>query len=155
MAQNIFIDPGMKKTKKSAAKAEHSNKKSIQQVKLAVKNEFYLEASWLISSLLESRLKNLLRKADHQQPSAGFTLEQSIKRVKFLLLTSENAALTGAFDVGLIDEIRNWKNQRNTILKDMLDVHVSQSRLERLSADGMRLYREWKKAAKKFKSDHT
>ncbi len=155
MGQNNIIDPGMKKTKKSAAKAEHSNKKSIQQAKLAVKNKFYLEASWLISSLLESRLKNLLRIADHHQPSAGFTLEQSIKRVKFLLLTSENATLTGAFDVGLIDEIRNWKNQRNTILKDMLDVHVSQSRLERLSLDGMRLSRDWKKAAKQFKSDHT
>lgn len=155
MAKNNFIDPGMKKTKKSAAKAEHSKKKSIQQAKLAVKNQFYLEASWLISSLLESRLKNLLRKADHQQPLTGFTLEQSIKRVKFLLLTSENATLTGAFDVALIDEIRNWKNQRNTILNDMIDVHVSQSRLERLSMDGMRLYRDWKKAAKQFKSDHT
>jgi len=55
-------------------------------------------------------------------------------------------------DVRLIDDIRNWKNQRNEILKDIPDIHVSQARLERLALEGIRLLKEWKKAVKEFKS---
>jgi len=45
------------------------------------------------------------------------------------------------------DGLRNWKNQRNTIFKDMQDVHVQKARLERLVTEGVRLLKELNKAA--------
>jgi hypothetical protein len=56
------------------------------------------------------------------------------------------------FSINLIDDIRAWKNQRNEILKDIPDVHVSNARLERLATEGVKLYKEYSKAAKSFKA---
>jgi len=120
---------------------------------LALKNQFYLEASWLISEILEKRLKSLLERINNQRPGAGFTLEQCIKRVKHIHITGKHQRFRNYFEVRLIDKTRNWKNQRNTIIKDMLNVHVSKARKEKLAMDGIRLLKEWNKALKSFKSE--
>jgi len=120
---------------------------------LALKNQFYLEASWIISEILEKRLKSLLEKISNQKPGAGFTLEQCIKRVKHIHITGKNQQFRNYFEVRLIDKTRNWKNQRNTIIKDMLNVHVSNARKEKLAMDGIRLSKEWNRALKTFKSE--
>ncbi len=143
----------MKKSKKDAVKQKSTGKKLTQKAGFAVKNKFYLEASWILSSMMEKKLKKLLEKIEKQQPGKGFTFEQSIKRVKFLHLTSKNPLLSAHLSVVLIDEIRNWKNQRNTILNDMQDVHVSEARLERLATEGIRLFKELNKANKSFNPD--
>jgi hypothetical protein len=102
--------------------------------------------------MFEKRLKRLLGEIENQNPGAGFTLEQSIKRLKFLHVKSRHAGLQKHYSLALIDELRNWKNQRNEILKDLPDVHVSQARLERLAGDGRRLLEELKKAGRAFKA---
>ena len=164
----IFNLAEMKKKKKAAKQADKQGGKLAGKAAQAMKNEFYLEASWIISSMLEKKLKKLLGQIESQPPGSAFTLEQSIKRVKYLLVSSKQADLTAhptahptahlnvrldvRLDVRLIDDIRNWKNQRNEILKDIPDIHVSQARLERLALEGIRLLKEWKKAVKEFKS---
>jgi len=120
---------------------------------LALKNQFYLESSWLISEILEKRLKSLLEKIGNQRPGAGFTLEQCIKRIKHIHVTGKNQQFREYFEIQLIDKIRTWKNQRNTVIKDMLNVHVSQARKNKLAMDGIRLLKEWNKAHKSFKSE--
>jgi len=120
---------------------------------LALKNQFYMEASWIISEILEKRLKSLLEKISDQKPGAGFTLEQCIKRIKHIHVTGKNQQFRNFFELRLIDKTRNWKNQRNTIVKDMLTVHVSKARKEKLAMDGIRLSKEWNKALKPFKSE--
>ncbi len=123
----------------------------IEKAGLAIKHAFYLEASFILATLFEQKLKKLLGRIENQ-PGSGFTLEQSIKRVKYILVSEKVPDITSYVDVALIDNLRIWKNQRNEILKDMPDVHVSQARLERLATDGVRLYKELNKAAKAFKS---
>lgn len=144
----------MKKKKKEVKKRKKDGKKLVEKAGLAIKNEFYLEASWILSSIMEKKLKNLLDKLENQKPGAGFSLEQCIKRVKFLHLTSKHPLLTLHYKISFIDELRNWKNQRNTIMKDMLEVHVSKARLERMALDGIRLLKEWNASNKKFKSGY-
>jgi hypothetical protein len=142
----------MKKRKKAEKKQKAVRKKLVEKAGLAIKNEFYLEASWILSSIMEKKLKNLLDKLENQKPGAGFSLEQSIKRIKFLHLTSKHPLLTLHYKISFIDELRNWKNQRNTVMKDMLAVHVSKARMERLALDGIRLLKELNADSKKFKS---
>ena len=125
----------------------------LQKAGVAIKNEFYLEASWILSSMIEKKLKKVLKKIEHLSPGAGSSLEQSVKRVKHLHITAKYPVFSEHFELRLIDEIRNWKNQRNIILKDMQDVHVSQARLERLALEGIRLLKEWNKANKKFRAE--
>ena len=143
----------MKRGKKQSENKKSEVKKQFNKAKLAIKSEFYLEASWILSSMMEKKLKRILEKIENLSPGTGYSLEQFVKRVKYLHITSRYPLFSNNFEVRLIDEIRNWKNQRNAILKDMQDVHVSQARLERLALEGMRLLKEWNKAYKKFKSE--
>jgi hypothetical protein len=140
------------KRKKKKAEKKGNGRKLIAQARLAMKHEFYLEASFIMSVILEKKLKKLLGQIENQPPASGFTLEQSIKRIKHLHVSSKHPELTAHIEIGLIDEIRNWKNQRNEILKDIPGIHVSQARLARLAAEGSRLLKEWKKSGKSFKS---
>lgn len=144
----------MKKKKKAVKKRKKDGKKLVEKAGLAIKNEFYLEASWILSSIIEKKMKDLLEKLENHKPGTGFSLEKCIKRVKYLHLTSKYPLLTVHFTVKFIDELRNWKNQRNTILKDMLYVHVSKARMERLAMDGIRLLKELNAAHKKFKAEY-
>lgn len=141
------------KRKKNKAVKKRTGKKATEMAGLAMKHEFYLEASWILSSLFESKLGKILDKIQPQSQRQGLTFAQLIKRIKYLHLSAKHPAFTEHFRPGLIDEIRNWKNQRNDVLKDMPDVHVSQARLERLANDGARLYKELNKTAKSFKPE--
>jgi len=143
----------MKKKKKVVKKRKKDGKKLVEKAGLAIKNEFYLEASWILSSIIEKKMKDLLAKLENHKPGTGFSLEQCIKRVKYLHLTSKFPLLTAHFTISFIDELRNWKNQRNTIMKDMLVVHVSKIRMERMVLDGIRLLKELNAAHKKFKAE--
>ena len=60
-------------------------KSIIPRAKLAFKNEFYLETSWLISLAVEARLRSMIIRHERMNPGAGFTLEQCLKRTKFLI----------------------------------------------------------------------
>jgi hypothetical protein len=144
----------MKKRKKAGKKQKEVRKKLVEKAGLAIKNEFYLEASWILSSIIEKKVKNLLDELENHKPGTGYTLEQCIKRVKYLHLTSKFPILTVHFTIRFIDELRNWKNQRNTIMKDILVVHVSKARMERLAMDGIRLLKELNAAHKKFKAEN-
>jgi hypothetical protein len=144
----------MKKKKKVVKKRKKDGKKLVEKAGLAIKNEFYLEASWILSAIIEKKIKDLLGKLENHKPGNGFSLEQCIKRVKYLHLTSKFPLLSAHFTVKFIDDLRNWKNQRNNIMKDMLDVHVSKARMERLAMDGIRLLKELNAAHKKFKTEY-
>ena len=138
------------KRKKNKPGKNVSGKKLTEKAGLAIKHEFYLEASWILSAMFERKLKKLLIQVEKQNPGRGFTLEQLIKRVKYLHVLSRYKALTAHFNVQMLDEIRTWKNQRNEILKDIPDLHVSPARLERLALEGVKLYKEFNSACKSF-----
>ena len=142
------------KTKKQKQKNKTRKIKYLTtKAGLALKNQFYLDAAWLISEILEKRLKSLLEKVSDERPGAGFTFEQCIKRIKHIHVTGKNQQFKDHFEVKLIDKTRTWKNQRNTVVKDMLDVHVSKARKEKLAMDGIRLLKEWNRSLKNFKSE--
>jgi len=123
----------------------------ILKAGLALKNEYYLEASWIISAYLEKRLKNILKKVEIQKAGIDNLFDQNIKRIKHLHLTTQNPLLTEHFSIQMIDELRAWKNQRNEVMKDMLVRHVSGDRMERLANEGVRILKEWNARHKDFK----
>jgi hypothetical protein len=123
----------------------------IPRARLAMENEFFLETSWLVSLTFEARLRSLISKNDKMHPGAGFTLEQCLKRMKFLLLKLEGSPLSYNVDVELIDKIRSWKNQRNLILKALESSHVSKKRLQNLAEEGIELMEQLNMAYKRYK----
>ncbi len=141
----------MKKKNKSKGKPNVRRKNTSEKLKIAMKNSFFLEASWLISSLLEKRLKNILRKVEKPDSVIANLFDQNIKRIKHLCLNTDNPLLKESFNVQMMDGLRTWKNQRNEVMKDMLVRHISENRLERLANDGVRILKEWNTMYKAFK----
>lgn len=140
----------MKKEKKSPKK---TIKSLLPRAGAAFKNEFFLESSLIISSILETRLRTLITRVEHANPGTGFNLEQCLKRVKYLHLAGNDQILCKNIEIRLIDNLRLWKNQRNAILKDLAEIHVSRRRIENLAMDGIKLLKEFTLAYKGFKKD--
>ena len=142
----------MKKGKKTKTHKKE-NKFSVTIAGLAFKNGFYLETVWILSLIFEKKAKSVLKLIDSASDVNGYSFEQSIKRVKYHHQAGHTPGLEMYLDPGVIDEMRNWKNNRNTMLKDMVSVHVSQQRMERLALEGITLYKKWNKSLKNAKKE--
>jgi hypothetical protein len=125
----------------------------IPRVKVAIENEFYLEACYLISLAVEARLRTLIAKNDHAHPGAGYTFEQCLKRMKFLLLKLKDVSLSRNISIELMDGLRTWKNQRNLLLKAIESSHVSKRRIQSLALEGKQLMDQLNAGYKSYKND--
>jgi hypothetical protein len=132
---------------------QKSAKKLVPMAEFALKHEFYLDAVIILSRVMEARLRTIITRIDKSHPGTEFTLEQCIKRVKFLLATSKDPILTEHFELSYLDELRAWKNHRNAIFKTLPDTHVSKYRMEKLAKDGLTLLARLIVSYKKFKKD--
>jgi len=128
-------------------------RKLARRAKEAFENGYFLETSWLLATILETRVKKVLAKVEPQRAVLYNTFEQDIKRLKFLRLSSGNIMLEQSFTVEVIDELRTWKNQRNEMMKDMLVRHITEDRLERLANDGMKVLDHITEAGKNLKKE--
>ena len=141
----------MKKGKKSTKKSKKENKFSVTFAGLAYKHGFYLETAWILSLIFEKKAKSFLKRIEGASNVHGYSFEQSIKRVKYHHQAGHIPGLEMQLDLGVIEEMRNWKNARNTMLKDMATIHVSQQRMERLALTGITLYKKWNQSLKNVK----
>lgn len=117
----------------------------------AMKNGFYTEAIWLLSEIMEARLKKLILISEGKKPGAASGLEQHLKRIKLLQSREPYSILKEQFHASLITNLREWKNNRNIMMKDMLEMHVSWERKERMAKQGISLLKELDKVYKHYK----
>jgi hypothetical protein len=141
----------MKKKKQKAR--QKIVRQLVPKAALAMKNEFFLEASIIISALIELRLRNMLARFEKAPAGAGLDLNKGIKRVKYLIVKNPDSLISKNFELRLIDGIREWKNRRNSIFRDMVDIHVSKNRMKKLAKDGILLFQDLNAANKKFKRE--
>lgn len=140
----------------TANKSNFTQKKAkllMPRARFAMKNEFFIETSWLVSLAIEARLRSFIAKNDKRHPGAGFTLEQCLKRMKFLVLKYQESSLPNYVSIELIDGLRAWKNQRNLLLKAVESSHVSKKRMQSLAEEGIALMDRLNLSYKKYKSD--
>ncbi|MEI7491483.1 MAG: hypothetical protein WCK92_08800 [Bacteroidota bacterium] len=117
----------------------------------AMKNGFYTEAIWILSGIMEARLKKLIIITEGRNPGAASGLEQHLKRIKLLQSREQFSTLKAHFPSTLISSLRDWKNNRNIMMKDMLEMHVSWERKERLSKQGIALLKSLNKVYKHYR----
>lgn len=117
----------------------------------AMKNGFYTEAIWILSAIMEIRLKKLIIITEGKNPGAATGLEQHLKRIKLLQSREKYSLLKAHFSSTLINSLRTWKNNRNIMMKDLLEMHVSWERKERQAKQGIALLKEVDKVYKHYK----
>ena len=117
----------------------------------AMKNGFYTEAIWILSGIMENRLKKVIILTEGRNPGAASGMEQHLKRIKLLQTRERYSILKSQFPPVLINALRTWKNNRNIMMKDMLDMHVSWERKERQAKQGVALLKQLDKVYKHYK----
>jgi len=124
----------------------------LERAGLAIKHEFYLEASWTLSTLFAMKLTRFIERWQPAEKAAHLTFARMIRTAKKVVVTSGRSDRPATDLLVLFDEIRGWKNLRNELLKDIREVQVSQARLERLASEGARLYAVLGKATKVYRN---
>jgi len=117
----------------------------------AMKNGFYTEAIWIVSGIMEARLKKILMMTELKSPGAASGIEQHLKKIKLLQTREQYSMLKSHFPSVLITSMRTWKNNRNIMMKDMLEMHISFDRRERMAKEGVQLLKELNKVYKHYK----
>ena len=133
----------MKPTQESQNR-KAQGKKLLERAGLAIKHEFYLEAIWILSALFEKKLSKMISRELIQTDLTGLTFLRLLKRARHLQAGELPLATT-------LDGIREWKNQRNEMMRDLPRIRVSRGRLERLAMQGTTLYRELSRIARELK----
>jgi len=133
-------------------------KKPVETVKemtvlagTAMKYGFYMETIWILSEIMEERLKKIIIITEGSSLPSSSGLEQYLKRVKLLRSREKYIHLNTHFSSDLITSLRTWKNNRNTLMKDMLVMHVSRKRKDRLAKQGIDFLKELNKVYKHYK----
>ena len=141
----------MKKKKRKLVRK--TSKKLITKAGFALKNEYYLEATWILSSIIENKLFAILRSVDDQPGISKLKMLRSLNRIKNLLSKSNHLFLLKHIELRLIDELRTWKNYRNDVFRDMVHTQVSKRRMKKMAEEGIVLLHELNALAKKIKSE--
>jgi hypothetical protein len=133
-------------------------KRLLERAGMAMKHEFYLEAVWLLSQLLERKLAKVARRAviageGKQKTTEDASFTQRLRQVKQWRLLPQHGDGQFSPDPLQIDRLRRWINRRNLILKSIMEGPVSAERLAKLADDGVELYREWKRIADAFRQE--
>ncbi len=142
----------MKSKSKKEKKAKESSKKLVEKAGIAIKNEFYLEATMILSTLFEKKLAKVIEKVEASVSEKGLTMSLMLRKIRKVHQSDTHDDLTKNFSLELIDGIRTWKNKRNQVLKGLVVGNIKKVRLEHLSSEGIQLYKDLTKAAKTLKS---
>ena len=145
----------MTKKKKEQIKKKRVVKKLVPKAGLALKNEFYLDASWILSSIIETKLRRILTLMNNEHPGLGFGLLKCLRQIRHLQNKGSSQLLEKHFELRLINELRTWAHHRNSIYKDLIDTHVSFRRIKKMAEEGIILYQEMNNAYKNFKKEWT
>jgi hypothetical protein len=128
-------------------------RKLLPKAGLALKNGFYLETSWILSSIIEVKLRRILTLISKDKLELSMGLEKCLRRIKGLHIKGSDPLLVKHFEIRLMDDLRVWKNKRNSIYQDMTNIHVRQGRIKRMVEEGIVLHQELNTAIKNFKKD--
>lgn len=113
--------------------------KYFSRVTEAIQNEFHLEATWIIYSLLEDRLKSLsinklrLSLIRNNVESMIIALRDEVKI---------NPMLSQELGDELLDDIDKWRRERNNVIHFLTQERINETELKKISLKGESLLKD-------------
>lgn len=108
--------------------------KYFSRVTEAIQHEFYLEATWIIYSLIEDRLKSLSTEKLH------LTLIRNNVESMIIALRNEvkvNSMLSEELSFELLDDIDIWRKERNNVIHFLTQERINETQLKEISLKGV------------------
>lgn len=114
-------------------------KKYFSRVNEAIDNDFHLEATWIIYSLLEDRLKSLSIK------KLGLSLDRDNVESTIIALKNEikvNPMLSRELSFELLESLDKWRKERNNVFHFLTQERIDEAKLRLISLNGEALLRQ-------------
>lgn len=119
-------------------------REQFKRLNKALANGFNLEAMFIEYAILEDRTESILRHAGLweaylKKQRSGFPTIDS--KIKYIIKHAENkkAIMHKYFSDDLLDEIINWKNQRNRLIHALLKQQLVHNEVNELAQRGNEL----------------
>ena len=121
----------------------------------ALNSDFYLEASWIEYSLFEDRTNSLLDKTGGLLSDPRASIDKKLKELEKRSTTDAGLLHIPEFP-DILDEIRKWKNKRNPLMHQMVDLPRKWEDIntdaKNLAESGSTLIRRYSSAAMKLRT---
>lgn len=105
----------------------------------ALKSEFYYEAIFIEYAIIEDRTSSLLRHANITIVEP--TLNNKIKTLKFNHVFKDEY-IKKHLSFELLDSVRKWKNKRNTIIHDLINLSYSNEDVKKIALEGQEVVKK-------------
>lgn len=116
-------------------------REQFKRLDKALNNKFYLEAMFIAYAIIEDRTESILSYEGNEIKSKGFvSVDQKLKKIR-KLAEKDSSLLEKYFSDGLIDEILDWKKDRNTLIHALMKQSLTTEDLQTVALNGKRLTR--------------
>lgn len=129
-------------------------KEQMRRLNKAINNSFFLEALFIEYAIMEDRTESILRyegngvKPRYEGGTVG--IDSKLRKIK-KLAEDKKALPRKYFDDSFIDEILEWKEERNKLIHALMKQSLTTDKLARLSAEGYDLLRDLSRRASNYK----
>ena len=110
-------------------------KEQMGRLKKAMNSGFYIEAIAIEYAVIEDRMESILRHSNKYNPDKHNTLNKKLNRVSELQ-RNKTGLLRKYISEELIEEIHEWKNNRNPIVHALLKLNLSTEDLKCIAEKG-------------------
>ena len=117
-------------------------KEQFKRLNKAIHSNFYLEAMFIAYAIMEDRTESILSYEGNEINSDRFvSINRKLKRIK-QLAERNNSLLARYFSDTLIDEILEWKEERNSLMHALMKQSLTTEDLEIVALKGKDLARK-------------
>ncbi len=118
-------------------------KEQMKRLKMALTNQFYLEAVFIEYAILEDRLESALRHSGkwHPKPDQHTSID---RKVRLLMAQAEEKKSLAQkyFQPEMMQEIIDWKDRRNPLMHSLMKQQLHTEDLANLANEGLILVRQ-------------
>lgn len=117
-------------------------KEQFKRLDKALSNKFYLEAMFIAYAIMEDRTESILSYEGNEINSNSFvSINRKLKKIK-QIAERKNSLPARCFSDSLIDEILEWKDERNRLMHALMKQSLTTEELEMVALKGKDLARK-------------
>lgn len=117
-------------------------KEQFKRLDKALNNKFYLEAMFIAYAIMEDRTESILSYEGNEINSNSFvSINRKLKKIK-QIAERKNSLPARCFSDSLIDEILEWKDERNRLMHALMKQSLTTEELEMVALKGKDLARK-------------
>lgn len=125
-------------------------KEQMVRLKKAISSGFYLEAIFIEYAVMEDRFESILRHSGVFNPDKHHTINAKLKRVGELRRVKK-CPLNRTISEEFLDELRQWKEERNRLIHALMKQELQTEYLEKLALQGQQIVNQLNSKATNYR----